>query len=566
MVGALLDILLVDHDPDDLARVREALSDKVRPGRVRVASSIRDALSRIDDREPSLAVLAQSCAKGPGPEAERLARHAPQMPIIVLGDVEDGLAPARRLGAQEYLQRSSLTADTIAQAIRYAIEKKRSEAVLTRAACHDTVTGLYNRRHFLGLLDHALTRAQRTSKSVNVLFVDLDDFKQINESLGHAAGDLLLERIGERLRRAVRSSDVVARTGADEFGILVEGVTDASLASIAEKILASTGRPLEVSGVEVITTASVGIAGFPRTGSDASTVLKHADGALYRAKRRRGSAFEFAADGMNSAVRDAFETEMALRRALDREEFELHYQPIVDRATGTTQAVEALLRWRPAGSDDVVPPSDFLPILERTGLLRDVGEWVLHTACSQCRTWQDELDSELRVAVNVSPVQLASNDFADTVARILADTGLEPQCLQIEITEQVLLQRTEENLSILGRVRDMGVNLAIDDFGSGYASLSYLTAFPFDTVKIDRSFVDGVADGSDDAMITAGILDIASKLGRMTIAEGVETEAQMNFLAQHPCDEVQGYLFSRPLPVPAFEAFHRRGMGIPNPA
>lgn len=566
MVGALLDILLIEHDGDDLARVRHALSGDVRPGRVRIAPTVGEAIAEIDAREPSLAILAQCCATGPSDDAERLARHAPDMPIIVLGDVADGLSQARKLGAQEYLQRTRLSGDTMAQAIRYAIEKKRTEAVLTRAARHDPVTGLYNRRHFLGLLDHALTRAQRSSTSVNVLFFDLDDFKQINESLGHTAGDLMLERVGERLRSAVRSSDVVARTGADEFGILIEGVTDAALASIAEKVLNWTLRPFDVGGVEVMTTASVGIAGFPRSGMDASSVLKQADRALSRAKVRRGSAFEFAAQGMSTRVRDAFETEMALRRALDRDEFELHYQPIVDRASGSTQAVEALLRWRPQGSEKVVPPADFLPILERTGLLRDVGAWVLHTACEQCRKWQRELDPELRVAVNVSPVQLASNDFAETVARVLEDTGLAPECLQIEITEQVLLQRTEENLSILGRVREMGVNLAIDDFGSGYSSLSYLTAFPFDTVKIDRSFVDGVADGTDDAMITAGILDIASKLGRMTIAEGVETEAQMTFLAQHPCDEVQGYLFSRPLSVPAFEAFHRERMGVVHPA
>lgn len=566
LVGSLLDILLVEHEDDEVARVRRALAGTLRPGRVRVASTMREAVAAIDDREPSVAILAQCCTRGPSPDAGRLAAHAPDMPIIVVADVPNGLGHARKLGAQEYMQRSRLSADTIAQSVRYAIEKKRSEAVLTRAACHDPVTGLYNRRHFLGLLEHALTRAQRTSTSVNVLFVDLDDFKQINDSLGHTSGDLMLERVGQRLRGAVRESDVVARTGGDEFAVLIEGVSDAALASISEKIIGSSTRPYDIAGVDVITTASIGIAGFPRTGSDATSILTYADAALSRAKARRGSAFEFASDGMTNKVRDAFDTEMLLRRALDRDEFELHYQPIVARASGSTQAVEALLRWRPSGTNAIVSPADFLPILERTGLLREVGAWVLRTACAQCRKWQQELDSDLRVAVNVSPVQLASNDFAQTVAQVLEETGLAPECLQIEITEQVLLQRTEQNLSILGRVRDMGVNLAIDDFGSGYASLSYLTAFPFDTVKIDRSFVNGVADGTDDAMITAGILDIASKLGRMTIAEGVETEAQMSFLAQHPCDEVQGYLFSRPLTGPAFEAFHRRGLGVAHPA
>ena len=313
--------------------------------------------------------------------------------------------------------------------------------------------------------------------------------------------------------------------------------------------------PFTVGGVDLVVTPSIGIAGFPDAGDNASALLQHADIAMYRAKSRGRNTIEFFTEEMNTVVRESFELELALRRALAQNEFELYYQPIIDRVTGGVSTVEALLRWHREGAVEPTGPDEFLPMLERTGLIREVGDWVLQTACAQCRVWQCSLDPSLRISVNVSPAQLAMQGFAERVAQVLRDTDLAPARLVIEITEQVLLERSDENIATLNDLREIGVGVAIDDFGSGYSSLSYLTVFPFDTVKIDRSFVQQVANRSDNALITAGILAIANGLGRNVIAEGVETEDQLCFLAEHDCPEVQGFLFSRPLTAAGFEEF-----------
>lgn len=558
MASTPLNVLLIEDDVADARLTEIALKRALSKPTVQVAASVREARDIVRGAEvPDIILLDLGLPDAMGLEGvTTLARYAPLTPIVVLTgqDDEEVALNALESGAQDYLVKGEASAALLARSIRYALERKRAECELTRAARYDPVTGLINRAYFLGLLEHALQRAERTAAPVDVLFLDLDHFKYINDSLGHAAGDELLRQVGERLVRCVRTSDVVARLGGDEFTIMVEGVRGPNSARIAQKILEAAQQPYMIDGVEVVVSPSIGIAGYPSSGSDAATIVKDADTAMYRAKKHGRNTVEFFTEDMNASVRKAFELEMEVRRAVTQRDFEVYYQPIVDRAGGTVSGGEALLRWNYEGVNRM--PDLFLPILEKTGLIRELGEWVLRTAAQQCRSWHDTLGPGLRVAVNVSPAQLRANDFSDLVMDVLKDTDLPAECLQLEITEQVLMRDTEANAATLGRLREMGVGVAIDDFGSGFSSLSYLTAFPFDTVKVDRSFLRNVAEAGDDALLTAGILAIASSLGRKTVAEGIETAAQMDFLTTHPCDEVQGFLFSEALSASDFESFH----------
>lgn len=558
MAHTPLNVLLIEDDPADARLTEIALKRALPQPTVRFASSVREGRDIASgDSAPDIILLDLGLPDSMGLDGvTTLARHAPLTPIVVLTgqDDEEMALNALESGAQDYLVKGEASAELLARSIRYSLERKRAECELMRAARYDPVTGLINRAYFLALLEHALERAQRNNATVDVLFLDLDHFKYINDSLGHAAGDQLLKEVGDRLARCVRTSDVVARLGGDEFTIMIEGAETTNSATIAKKILEAAQQPYSVSGVEVIVSPSIGIAGYPSSGADAATIVKNADTAMYRAKNHGRNTVEFFTEDMNESVRRAFELEMAVRRAVTRRDFELYYQPILDRNCGTISGGEALLRWKYEGETHA--PETFLPILEKTGLIREVGAWVLRSAAHQCREWHDTLGPELRVAVNVSPAQLRANDFSDLVHQVLVESGLPAGSLQLEITEQVLMRDTETNTATLARLRDMGVGVAIDDFGSGFSSLSYLTAFPFDTVKVDRSFLRNVAEHGDDALLTAGILSIASSLGRKTVAEGIETQEQMAFLSSHPCDEVQGFLFSEALSATDFEAFH----------
>lgn len=564
MAHSPLYVLLIEDDPADARLTEIALKRALSSPTVQVATSVQQGREIVSgDCVPDIILLDLGLPDAMGLEGvTTLARHAPLTPIVVLTgqDDEEVALNALESGAQDYLVKGEASAELLARSIRYSLERKRAECELTRAARYDPVTGLINRAYFLALLEHALERAQRARSPVDVLFLDLDHFKNINDSLGHAAGDQLLREVGARLVRCVRASDVVARLGGDEFTIMVEGVKGTNSASIAKKILEAAQKPYLIDGVEVIVSPSIGIAGYPSSGADAATIVKHADTAMYRAKKEGRNTVEFFTEDMNDSVRKAFEREMAVRRAVSRGHFEVFYQPIVDRAGGTVSGGEALLRWQHEG--ETLGPEEFLPILEKTGLIRELGEWVLRSAAHQCRSWHETLGPGLRVAVNVSPAQLRANDFSELVLDVLRDSDLPAECLQLEITEQVLMRDTEANTATLTRLRELGVGVAIDDFGSGFSSLSYLTAFPFDTVKVDRSFLRNVADAGDDALLTAGILAIASSLGRKTVAEGIETSEQMAFLSAHPCDEVQGFLFSEALSAADFEAYHTESVVV----
>ena len=556
-VNAALTVLIVEDNEGDSVLAKIALAESEIDCEVHVAESIGAALESLQVLSADLVLLDMGLPDAVGLDGlHAIISHAPFAPVILLTGFgnQDTALQALEFGASDYLVKGEYTPSLLARAIRYSIERKKSELALLGAARFDAVTGLINRSYFYSLLEHALARAKRNSSQVHVLFLDLDHFKNINDHLGHAAGDALLREVGARIQGAVRNSDVVARLGGDEFTVIVEDADSASTSLVvANKILRAMQPSFHIAGVDVIMTPSVGIAGFPNAGDDAATLLQHADTAMYRAKAKGRNAVEFFSDEMNAAVREAFELEMSLRRALLAEEFELYYQPIIENPGGELRAAEALLRWHRDGRAEPVEPDEFIPMLESSGLIREVGVCVLRSACAQCRQWHDTVQAGLRVSVNISPRQIQAPGFVQVVEQALRDADLAAEYLIIEITERALLEGNEANLATLLALRQLGVAIAIDDFGSGYASLRYLTMFPFDTVKIDRSFVQEIAVHANRELITAGILCIAKGLGQTVVAEGVETQAQLDFLSEHDCHEIQGFFYSKPLTVGMFE-------------
>ncbi len=433
--------------------------------------------------------------------------------------------------------------------VRNITERKVAEERIRSLAYNDALTGLPNRTLLRDRLTKALAGARRQKGKVALLFLDLDRFKDINDSLGHSVGDLLLQEVAERLKRFAREQDTVARLGGDEFLIMLTHVKDVSDAAVAtERLMDAMTPEFVVQGHSLHVSCSVGISIFPEHGADAETLIKDADAAMYSAKENGRNNFRFFTEEMNAQVMERLTLESSLRRALPEKELFLMYQPQMDIATGKIIGLEALLRWQHPNLG-LVPPDKFIRIAENCGLIVPIGEWVLGAACSQARKWQDEGLPAMTVAVNVSAVQFRQEGFCELIGRVLHETGLAPQYLELELTESLLLANADVTLSVLKELKSMGVTLAIDDFGTGYSSFSYLRQFRVSKLKIDRSFIRDVAVKPDDAAITTAIISMARSLNLKVIAEGVENEAQMAFLRAHQCDEIQGYYFSKPLRV-----------------
>jgi diguanylate cyclase (GGDEF)-like protein len=409
---------------------------------------------------------------------------------------------------------------------------------------HDALTGLPNRLLLRDRLGEALARCERHPASAAVLCLDLDGFKEVNDSLGHASGDRLLVACANRLRACAPAGDTVARQGGDEFAILQADVQEPSdVERLCRRAVDTLARPFELDGHEVLVTASIGVALVPAGGGDPERLLQHADIALYRAKSNGRNRFCFFEPGMDQQRRERRRLKSELRAALAAGQLEVHYQPQIEIGTGGMVGVEALARWRHP-ERGMVPPAEFVPLAEQTGLIVALGERVLRTACRDAARWPG-----LRVSVNVSPVQFKQRDLAWTVAEALAETGLAPERLELEVTEGLLLHDTGEALAMLERLKALGVRIALDDFGTGCSSLSYLRKFPFDKIKIDRSFVFGLADQPDGGAIVRAIVHLGQSLGIQTCAEGVETQDQLVRLRRDGCREAQGYLFGRPGPA-----------------
>ena len=507
---------------------------------------------RVDDAAEYLATARVSCVllDASHPELEpmtafqKLKAVRSDVPIVVLGiDGNSTLALAAvQAGAQDFLVRDEVDAGSLERSIRYAIDRKRTEAQLAHLALHDHLTGLPNRSVFDDRLAHALQRRRNGHGGVAVLFIDIDGFKRLNDSFGHGAGDDVLREAAARIRAAVRPHDTVARLGGDEFTVLCEGVQgDRGALAIGRRVAEELGRTLVLDGHEIVLRASIGVVLAETEYVTAEQVLQRSDDAMYRAKARGGGRPQLYTPGRaRERAGHEIQVESALRRAIPGE-LVAHYQPVVALADGRPVAAEALVRWQHP-TRGLVPPGEFIPVAEQSGLVVALGDWMLGESCRQALLWRDDL----RVSVNVSGRQIAEGSLVASVARALLESGLAPDRLQLELTETVLMDNIDGHVDLMCALKELGVSLALDDFGKGYSSLSYLHRFPIDRIKIDRAFVGGLPDSRADLAIVSAVLSFARALDMEVVAEGVETQAHVDALCGLGCEYAQGFFFHRP--------------------
>lgn len=452
----------------------------------------------------------------------------------------------RQLMLLSSLQKKVANAD---QRMQKEVEERQiAEQRILQLANYDELTGLPNRAILNQTITQSLAKSKRFKKQLAVLFIDLDRFKLINDTLGHNAGDYVLKTVSERFKQCIRESDTIARLGGDEFVILLEELADPKyVAGVAQKLVGAAQQPFVIQGQECHVTASIGISTYPGDGKDAGTLLKNADIAMYRAKEQGKNNFQYYSEQMNMHSLQRLALESSLRHALDRNEFEVHYQPIIETSSQRIVGVEALARWKHPDMG-MVGPIQFIPIAEETGLIADIGRWVLETACRQGNAWR-EMGHLLNISVNLSPRQLSEPDLIAEFGNAFAKTGFPPTQLVLEITESLMLNNPDDTVVVLQELKDLGIRIAIDDFGTGYSSLAYLRRFPIDTLKIDRSFLQDIPGDTDSSALTAAVVALGHSLHLNVIAEGVETSEQRDFLIQHKCQMLQGFWFSRPKPA-----------------
>ena len=586
MEDAQIKVLLVEDDEDDYIITRELL-DEV-PGTSYALDWITtydEALATVEQSSHDVYLFDYRLGENTGLELLQACSHKNiDTPVILLTGLSDRETDilAMQAGAADYLVKGQVTTDLIERSIRYAIGRNQADREITRLAFYDSLTGLANRVLFKDRLDQALLRSERDGGSSALLFFDIDNFKRINDSLGHTAGDLLLKAIAGRLSTHIRSCDIlgrahsieededlVARLGGDEFVLLLGRISqpeDASL--VAKRVLSLLADPFMLEGHEIYVTVSIGIAVSPDDGRSVDELIKNADTAMYQVKDRGKNGFRFYESSMHAAALRRLEIEADLRQAVTNQEFVLHYQPKLEAHTGRIVAVEALLRWNIPGRG-LLPPAEFIPVAEETGLINDIGDWVLRTACQQVKQWADEGAGLIPVSVNLASHQFEQPNLKEKVRKILLAAQIRPENLLLEITESTLMRDSHSSAKTLANLHEIGVRFAIDDFGTGYSSLNCLKGFPLYALKIDRSFVKDIPSDADDIAIVKAIIAVARSLRLKVVAEGVETDEQRRFLCQERCDWLQGYLFSPPVPqneIPGLSKIYGLAGGSPSQA
>ena len=480
------------------------------------------------------------------------------------------LRQGMELGADDYLTKPFTRAELLGAIIsrlkkqaavqeRYHTELQQAKEQLEYLIHNDSLTNLPNRLSLRDRFKQVQPTDTDTEKLVGVLCLSLDRFNQINDNLGHIVGDLLIKAVAERLTASVGREDTVARLSADQFAIIVATIEHKKeVGNLAQTILEKLSETFALAGQEIFVTASIGIGLYPRDGAELEQLLNHANTAMAKAKQQGGDQYEFYTAAFNIGSSERLALQSSLRHALEREELQVYYQPLVNLKTGRIVGAEALVRWQHP-ERGLVSPDKFIPVAEETGLIMPIGEWVLHTACKQTKLWQTAGFSSLRVAINLSSRQFSQIDLRKQLVQILMETGLDPKYIELELTESMLVQNTEVAIRRLNALKALGVEIAIDDFGTGYSSLSYLQQFPFDILKIDRCFIRNITENANNTAITKAIIAMAKSLNLKLIAEGVETEAELSFVYQQQCDGMQGFLFSRPVPAQEFEQLLKAG-------
>lgn len=544
-------VLLIEDDNDDATFLQACLR---RQGAKSVdlvwVETMSDAVTELRDKPIDIVLLDLNLPDSTGHDSvHRVQSTDPSVPIIVLsgdGDEEFAIDILNR-GVQDYLVKWEGDGRTILRSIRYAVERKRTEERLSFLARYDPLTEIPNRRHFTDQLERATTRAHRSNKKIGVLFLDLDRFKAVNDTLGHQSGDELLSMVVERLKTCVRSGDLLARLGGDEFAFMLEDVDGPlSLEAAAKNILTAFEKPFEVGPRQVSTTASIGITVFPNDTRDPMALLNNADMAMYQAKNDGRNNFKFFEQRMHAEIMEYHRIETDLGNALDRDEFTLVYQPQIGLVDNKIHALEALLRWNHP-ERGLVLPREFISIAEESGHIVPIGMWVLERVCKQLKEWEQREMPLLRVAVNIAPANLAQPDFHRNVEATINRYGVDPHLIELELTEGTLMSNTDRIQETLRYLKLIGVRVSVDDFGTGHSCLNYLRLFPIDVLKIDRSFVMDLGRNEHGTAICGLVLSIARSLNLEVVAEGVENETQLAFLNKHNCEYVQGQYFSMPV-------------------
>lgn len=549
----MISLLLVEDNPKEALVIKNMLKEGLQNQfTLKHSRSLNDALDLIQQNQFQAIILDSHLPDGKSFESiPQFLQFCPDAPILILSGVEeeDQAIQAVKSGAQDYLIKGQTSSSTLCRALRYAMERQRATQRITQLAHYDHLTGLANRGLFYERLNCAVARCHRNDTAIALMFLDLDHFKDINDTLGHDCGDSLLKTVAARIKKCIREIDTGVRLGGDEFAVLLEQIVSIEdVASVAQRILHLLAQPVIIKQHQLHVTGSLGITIYPWDSANPQELLSHADAAMYRAKAQGGNTHQFYTAGMKTAGLDGSTLEMELSRALAKEEFLLHYQPQMNLCTKQVIGMEALLRWHHP-YQGLIGPNQFIPQAEENGMIIPIGEWVLRTASKQAKYWEKQGFPAPHVAVNLSARQIHQGNLPALMQDILNHSHLDPECLKLELTETFLIHETQETIQTLRELKAMGIHLYIDDFGAGYASLRYLKSFPIDGIKLDQSLIQNLPHSTNDAAIVMAVISLAKALGLQVIAEGVESQEQVDFLEEYGCDAMQGYWIAPPLPA-----------------